>query len=255
MKPSKFAATSLGLLLFIAAPALAVDHDNVDAGRPLDFDDAETLAYRERAVEFGGAVFGQRGGDVAAAGSAEFLSGFARNWQLNLGVDPQFNRRFDAGDIEIGVQHNFNRETQSSPAFGLRADFNLPTGRQARGIDGRLRAIASRKFGRYGRLHLNADLGFNRQARPNEREFLPGAILGYSVPLGFPTRFDRTLLGQIGYRAAPNKGGNGIINIGIGLRQQVSPRSVFDIGIKSDIAGSGAGRENFRAIAGYSTAF
>ena len=88
----KRAVAPLGLLLFIAAPALAVDHDNVDAGRPLDFDDAETIAYRERAIEFGGAVFGQRGDAVAAGGSAEFLSGFARNWQLNLGVDPQLNR-------------------------------------------------------------------------------------------------------------------------------------------------------------------
>ena len=153
------------------------------------------------------------------------------------------------------MQHNFNRETVSSPAFGFRAELNLPTGRQARGLDGRLRGIASRKFGRYGRLHLNADLGFNGSARPNERELLPGAILGYSVPLGFPTRFNRTLLAQIGYRAAPEKGDDCLINIGIGLRQQVSPRSVFDIGIKSDIAGSGEGRENFRLVAGYSTAF
>ena len=252
MKQFRFA---LGISLLIAAPALAVDHDNVDAGRPLDFDDAETIAYREKAIEFGGALFQERGGDVAAGASAEFLTGFARNWQLNLGADPQLGRRFDADNLEIGVQHNFNRETLTSPAFGFRADLELPTGRQARGIDGRLRAIASRKFGRYGRLHFNADLGFNDRARPNERELLPGAILGYSAPLGFPTRFDRTLLAQIGYRTAPEKGDDGLINIGIGLRQQVSVRSVFDIGIKADIAGRGPDRENLRLVAGYSTAF
>lgn len=243
------------MLAIAAAPAVAVDHDNIDAGRPLDFDDAETIAYREKAVESGASVFQPRGDNIGVAGAAEFLTGFAHNWQLNLGIDPQYNSRFDAGNLEIGVQHNFNRETQSSPAFGVRADLDLPTGRDARGIDGRLRGIASRKFGRYGRLHLNADLGFNDKSRESERKLLPGAILGYSVPIGFPTRFDRTLLAQIGYRTAPEKGDDGLLNIGIGLRQQVSVRSVFDIGVKADIAGSGADRENFRLVAGYSTAF
>ena len=32
----------------------AVDHNNIDASRPLSFDDAEAIAYRERAVESGG---------------------------------------------------------------------------------------------------------------------------------------------------------------------------------------------------------
>ena len=243
------------LVALVAAPALAVDHDNVDAGRPLDFDDAETIAYREKAFEFGAAVFKPRNGDLGVAGAAEFLNGFARNWQLNVGVAPRINRRFDAGDVSLSVQHNFNRETQRSPAFGARAEVLLPTGRQARGVDGRLRAIASRKFGRYGRLHLNADLGLNGSARRGERSVLPGVILGYSAPLGFPTRFDRTLLAQIGYRTAPLRGDNGLLNIGIGLRQQVTVRSVFDVGIKADIAGSKANRENLRLIAGYSTAF
>ena len=153
------------------------------------------------------------------------------------------------------MQRNFNRETLSSPALGARVDLSLPTGRDARGVDGRLRGIASRKFGRYGRLHFNADLNFNGRARANQRELVPAAILGYSVPIGFPTRFDRTLLAQIGYRAAPEKGDGGLINIGIGLRQQVTQRSVFDIGIKSDVSGSGSGRENLWLVAGYSTAF
>ena len=75
-KPALQTGSLLAWCLLIAAPALAVDHDNIDAGRPLDFDDAETIAYRERAVEVGGALFQQRGDAVAAAGSAEFLNGF-----------------------------------------------------------------------------------------------------------------------------------------------------------------------------------
>ncbi|BCM89754.1 hypothetical protein IAD21_01601 [Abditibacteriota bacterium] len=251
----------LGALMSGAIPAVAVDHDNIDANRPLDFDDAETIAFREKSSEVGAALAQPRGGKLGIAGDAEFLYGFAKNWHLNLGLNPALldrngsGRRFDVGDFAIGVQHNFNRETQSSPAFGFRADAYLPTSRDSSGVDFRLRGIASRKFGRYGRLHLNADLNVNTSPGAGEQRMLPDVILGYSQPLGYPRRFDRTLVAQVGLRAAPTNDNSAIVNIGVGLRQQVSQRSVFDLGIKSDISGAGNDRERFRVVAGYSTAF
>jgi hypothetical protein len=244
----------------LVAPAHAVDHDNIDAGRPLDFDDAETIAFREKSVEFGASVIKPKDGKTGIAGEAEFLYGFKKNWHLDIGVDPSFlsqdggSRRGDLGDVSIGVQHNFNRETESSPSFGFRADAYLPTGRDSSGVDYRLRGIASRKFGAYGRLHLNLDLFVNSNARSDERSSRPGVILGYSRPLGYPTRFDRTLVAQVGYRANDLRGESGITTLGVGLRQQVTPRSVFDIGLKSDVTG-GANRNSLQLVAGYSTAF
>ena len=46
-------------------------------------------------------------------------------------------------------------------------------------------------------------------------------ILGYSQPLGFPARFDHTLLAQIGYRAHGLESDDVIATIGLGLRQQI----------------------------------
>lgn len=260
MKLRVLVAFGTAASLWGALPARAVDHDNIDSDRPLDFDDAETIAFRERSVEVGVALAKRRGGRLGLAGDAEYLYGFAKNWHLNLGLDPTLldtngsGRRFDVGDFAVGVQHNFNRETESSPAFGFRADAYVPTGRGSSGVDFRLRAIASRKWGRYGRLHLNADLDVNNSPSPGQRRMLPGVILGYSLPLGYPRRFDRTLVAQVGVRRAPNNG-TALTNVGVGLRQQVSQRSVFDLGIKSDIAGGGSDRERFRVVAGYSTAF
>ncbi|RYX85085.1 hypothetical protein EON83_07510 [bacterium] len=253
----------LGMLATLGAirPALAVDHDNIDADRPLDFDDAETIAFRERASEVGAGLAQRRGGKLGLASDVEYLYGFAKNWHLNLGVHPSLlgqegqSRQFDVGDLAVGVQHNFNRETTSTPAFGFRADAYVPTGRGSRGTDFRLRGIMSRKFGRYGRLHLNADLNVNNSPNAGERRTLPGVLVGYSLPLGYPRRFDRTLVAQVGMRAATMSGDSAITNIGIGVRQQVAQRSVFDLGIKSDIAGGGNDRERFRVIAGYSTSF
>ena len=251
-------AIALSSTRFVA-PAHAVDHDNIDAHRPLDFDDAETIAFREQALEFGATLVKPKSGKVGVAGEVEFLYGFKKNWHLNVGIDPSYlsqggARRGDIGNASLGVQHNFNRETESSPAFGFRADALLPTGRDSSGVDLRLRGIASRKFGAYGRLHLNLDLFVNNKARADESSTRLGAILGYSRPIGYPTRFDRTLVAQIGFRANEERGESAVTTLGIGMRQQITPRSVFDIGLKSDVSG-GRNRETLQIVAGYATAF
>lgn len=246
--------------LWLMSSAHAVDHNNVDANRPLDFDDAESIALHEQDIEVGASFAKQKPGGVAARGEVEYLYGFAPNTHLNIGLDPSFarqnggRRRFDAGDLSVGVLHNFNREYGNTPAFGVRADAYLPTGRDSRGVDFRLRGIASKSFRQYARVHLNLDLNVNSSPRNGERQLQPGVLLGYSQPLGYPTRFDRTLLAQVGVRANPERGESGIVNVGLGLRQQVTVRSVFDLGLTSDVAG-GRNRDTLRLIAGYSTAF
>jgi hypothetical protein len=130
-------ALCAGALAYAILPARAVDHDNIDANRPLDFDDAETISFGERSLDVGAALANR----VVAGwrrGRSGLLYGFARNWHLNVGIDPSLlgqnrsGRRFSAGDLSLGVQHNFNRETTSSPAFGFRADASSDGTRFAR---------------------------------------------------------------------------------------------------------------------------
>lgn len=247
------------LCFLVTLPSWAVDHNNLDAGRPLDFDDAEAIAYREKAFEFGAAITKPKSGKMSVEGAAEFLYGFAPNSHISLDFDPGYTgenggrRRFDVGDVGIGFFHNFNRESGNTPAFAVRTDAYLPTGRDSSGVDLRLRGIASKQFRQYDRLHLNLDLTLNNSAA-GERKTQPGVVLGYSRPLGYPTRFDRTLLAQAAYRTNSERGENGISTLGLGLRQQVSVRSVFDIGLKSDVSG-GRNRDSLQLVAGYSTQF
>jgi hypothetical protein len=257
MKVSLFAAVTLAAACVL--PANAVDHNNIDAGRPLDFDDADAVAYREKALEFGAALSKSHPSGTALEGAAEFLYGFAPNSHFSLDFHPQLEHkngtsRFDAGDVGIGVFHNFNREFGNTPALSLRADASLPTGRDARGVDLRLRGIASRQFRQYGRLHLNFDWNINHSPRAGERHTLPGVIFGYSQPLGYPTKFDRTLVAQAGYRAHADKGQKGITTLGIGLRQQIGVQSVFDIGLKSEVSG-GRERKTLEIVTGVSKQF
>jgi len=253
--------------LFLTPAARAVDHDNLDSSRPLRIEDAESIAFRERAIEFGVApTFPYRAGrgSVGLGLSAEYLYGFALNTHLSVDFDPYLGarsqsneNRFDIGDVGIGVFHSLNRETLARPALAVRADAYLPTGRGSRGAGFRLRGIASRTFNQYSRFHVNVDANLRTDAGEGERSFAPALTVGISRPLGYPTRFDRTGVMELGVRASEESGKGAVFYAGAGLRQQVTVRSVADIGITSDFAASdrGAARDGLRLVAGYSTQF
>lgn len=253
------------LLAFWVAPAPAIDHDNVDAGRPLSFDDAESIAFRERAFEFGLSPYLPYRTRTPGVGlAAEFLYGIRVNTQVSLDFDSSFggragsdDRRADFGDVGVGFLHNLNRETLTKPAFALRTDAYLPTGRGSQGIGVRVRGIMSRTFNQYSRVHVNLDGNFQTKARDDERNFAPALIVGVTRPIGYPTRFNRTALGEIGIRQGAGKNDGAIFSAGVGIRQQVTVRSVFDVGLQSDFAAtkSRTPRNDVRLIAGYSTSF
>lgn len=249
--------------LLLTTPAWAVDHNNIDAGRPLSFDDAEAIAFREQALEFGFGLGWPRRRPLGLSLDAEYLYGFRMNSHVVFGFEPSIggraddeDTRFDFGDVSLGFFHNFNRQVKSTPALALRGDVFFPTGRDSQGVGFRLRGIASQQAGQYGRVHLNLDLNANPGAGRGDREFHPGVALGYTRPIGYPTRFDTTGLAELTVRAGEKSGTGPVIGIGVGLRRQVGYRSVVDLGIQSDIAGfDGAPRDRIRLVAGYSVGF
>ncbi|HLO84384.1 MAG TPA: hypothetical protein VK203_05120 [Nostocaceae cyanobacterium] len=250
------------LTVFFAPVALAGDHNNIDANRPLSFDDAESIGYREQAIELGTTISLPRGRSVGGELEVEYIYGFAPNSHFNIGIEPSIGGRadskdtdFDPGHVSLGVFHNFNREYDNTPAFAVRADAYFPTDKHSRGVDFRLRGIASKTVGQYDRLHLNLDLNVNTVPDSHERSVIPGVILGYSRPIGYPHRFDRTFLAEVGVRASKERSEGAIVSAGVGLRQQVSHQSVVDIGLKGDIAGGDGERSQLRLVAGYSLAF
>ncbi len=241
----------------------AVDHNNIDAGFPLSFDDAESIAFGEHSLELGTVFVLPSDRSVGGELEIEYLYGFALNSHFTIGIDPQVGGRadtddtdFDIGNLSVGVFHNFNREYDDVPAFAIRADAAFPTGNDSQGVDFRLRGIASKTVGQYDRLHLNLDLNVSTDAQSGDRSVIPGVILGYSRPLGYPQRFDQTFLAELGVRASEDTDGDVIITTGIGLRQQVGYQNVFDIGIEGNIAtGGGEERSELRFILGYSIGF
>lgn len=247
----------------LAGPAYAVDHNNLDAGRPLGFDDADALAFNEQALEVGLGLGWPRNRPLGLELDAEYLYGFARNSHLSIGFDPSIGGRagesgtgFDVGDVSLGLFHNFNRQYNGTPAFSVRGDVFFPAGREAQGVGFRLRGIASKQAGQYGRLHLNVDLNANPGAGKGQRELYPGLALGYSHPLGYPTRFDTTGVAMLSVQGGSKSGTGPVIGLGVGVRRQVNVRSVLDVGLQTDLAGvNGAPRDRLRFVVGYSTGF
>lgn len=236
---------SLGILasIYIPSPASAVDHNNLDDGRPLSFDDAESVAKGEHSLEFGASLLLPGDRPVGGELDLEYLYGFARNSHLIIGIEPSVGGRvesektdFDSGNVSFGVLHNFNREYNNTPAIALRADVALPTGSDSNGIDVRLRGIASKTLRQYDRLHLNLDLDLKTSPDDLERSVIPGIILGYSTPLGYPRRFSQTFVAETGIRLNENSENGVNVLVGVGLRQQVGNRSVLDVGLEGDIA-------------------
>jgi hypothetical protein len=241
----------------------ATDHNNLDAKRPLRFEDAESIKYRELAAEFGLGFGRYSGKPLNLQSEVSLLYGFALNTQFSLEASGTAGGRpvgdetaFRAHDVAVGILHNFNRETEALPAFALRLDAVASTQSGPKGLGYRVRGILSKTVNQYDRFHLNLDLEQAPDRGEGIRRFQPGLVLGYSKPMGYPRAFNRTLLAELSVKAGPIPGASPTVSAGLGLRQQITQRAVLDVGILSDLtAGRGVEKDRFRAVVGYSVSF
>lgn len=251
----------LFLGLGITTTAIASDHNNIDAGHPLSFDDAESIAFGEQAFEFSAKTIFPEGQPVGGEFSIEYLNGFALNSHFSVEVDGSVGGRVETDSTEFELDavygtifHNFNREYNNIPAFSLRGDVGVPTANDSQGLDFRLRGIASKTLGQYNRFSLNLDLDGQTETETGERSLVPGFILGYTRPLGYPRRFDQTFLAEIGLRMSEKIDNGAIILTGIGLRRQIGYQRVLDMGLEGDISTDGQ-ESRLKVIVGFSGSF
>ena len=151
--------------------------------------------------------------------------------------------------------YSFRQEIKNSPALALKAEASFP------GLSGeepryRLRGIATKTVGPYGRLHLNLDADFLPTARGSDRKALLGAVLGFTNPIGYPREFNTTGLAEIALVPGGSSGQDYGVSLGLGVRRQISPRAVIDAGFQSDLfPGRNAPSTPLRLVAGYSVSF
>jgi hypothetical protein len=143
---------SLALLMVTAPAAYAIDHKNLDEGRPLRLDDAYAIASGELAVEVGAGFALERRGPDRGVFPLEVLYGAFPNLQLGLGTtlltDPrEVHEQTKSGDLRVSGLYNVNQETLTLPAFGFKLALNLPTGVGSSGVDVEVKGIRSHLSG------------------------------------------------------------------------------------------------------------
>src|SRR5688500_3136677 len=233
--------TLVGWVLLLPAWASAIDHKNLYEGRPLRLDDAYAISTGEIEVEVGAGFTLQRRAADRGFFPVEVLFGALPNLQIGVGTvlstDPKnIDEPAKSGDLSLGVLYNFNQETLVMPALGARMEVNLPTGVDSHGVEVELKGIVTKSFERVS-VHLNAGYEFlidpARRARDGRYEL----VLGASFPLGAPQYTRATLVADVFTEEAVHRGEPNVGGGEIGVRYQVTPAIVWDLGVGTEFTG------------------
>ncbi|MBI3298940.1 MAG: hypothetical protein HYZ75_12290 [Elusimicrobia bacterium] len=218
----------------------ALDHKNLDAGRPLKLEDPYALAAGEFAVEAGAGFSRNRGDSEQGIFPLQVLYGASPNFQVSLGsayLDPR--RPDDApksGDLGLGALYNLNQETLSTPALGLKAEGRFPTGEDSSGTDARIGLLITKSVDRLS-LHLNGSHEFLGGAPAGARDGRNRLVFGASHPWGAPRRTLLTLVADAFVEQSVMSGTKETVGAEIGFRRMLSPRVVWDAGLGREFSG------------------
>lgn len=232
----------LGLWVAVTSGAAhAIDHKNLDEGRPLRLDDAYAISTGEVEIEAGAGVTVPRRGAARGVFPIEILYGALPNLQVGVGTtlatDPRtVDEPSKSGDLELSALYNFNQETLTLPAFGVKLEVNLPTGVDSKGVEVEVKGIVTKSVGRLG-VHLNGGYQFLTDAGAGERDGRYEFVLGASYPVGAPHYTRATLIADVFTQQAIHHGEDNVVGVELGFRYQVTSRLVWDAGLGTEFAG------------------
>ena len=254
----RIATIALLVVLAFVYGAYALDHKNLDEGRPLRLEDAYPIADGEFAIEAGAGFTLQRRGADRGFFPGELLYGPLPNLQVGVGtifstVPREIDDRPKSGDLRFSALYNFNQETIALPAFAVKLGLDAPTGVNAHGFGIETKGIVTKSVKRLS-LHLNAGYEFLTSTRDDERDGRYKLAIGASYPVGAP-RFTRaTLVGDVFAEQSSHHGDPTTVGTELGLRYQLTPRIVWDVGVGTEFAGP-AERSKFSFATGLSFGF
>lgn len=215
------------MLLVPVGASAQHDYRNLDRERPVTIEDAYPVEFR--ALEFMAPVSVEReGGETATMLEPEIMFGAFLNGMVGLGAPVMVGEDGGLAGLRPFAFHNFNTESPRLPAIALRLDATTPVG--ALGGEGFLAtatAIATRSFG-VTRLHVNvaATIGDAADAPLDDAPGRWSAGLAIDHTLW---RHSIALMADL-QLVEPLGSGNQELIAGAGMRMQVTPTLVFDLG-------------------------
>lgn len=158
---SRWIILIMGTFFLLTSQAVyALDHKNLDEGRPVRLEDPYVIANGEIAIEAGtGADFRKGQATDRVVFPIQILYGAFANFHAGVGstifTSPrEVQGQTKSGDLEVIALYNFNQETLKLPSFGLELEANFPTGIESKGVDFEIKGLISKSVGHLG-LHLN----------------------------------------------------------------------------------------------------
>jgi outer membrane putative beta-barrel porin/alpha-amylase len=248
----------LGIVAAAVSAAEAIDHKNLDEGRPVRLEDAYPIAHREISIETGAGFALLKHGPNRGLFPIEILYGAVPNLQVGLGstlfTDPHdTDDRPKSGDLRASALYNFNQETLTLPALAAKLSVTAPTGVDAHGWGVELKGIVTKSIDRLS-LHFNGGYEFLTGSTRTERDGRYELALGASYPVGAP-RFTRaTLIVDVFADQPVTRGESTIVGTEVGFRYQLTPWIVWDVGIGTEFAGPRS-RSSFFGGTGLSLGF
>lgn len=233
MRTFKSFALSLaftGFVFSISSSVYAADHRNLEENHPTRIEDAYPIAYMSFEFQTRGGYEknGEFGEDIGIA-ELELKWGALKNAHLVLGLPLQFGNDVEPdqnGNVVLEGLYNFNVETQFLPAMTLKSEISIPGGSDSQGVGFEVMGIATKGWGR-SRFHLNAGYHRNSGAAPDERTHL------YRVGVAFdqPIDLDHLFVTDFFIDQSPLKDDEPVYSFLIGVRKQINPWSVLNLGV------------------------
>jgi hypothetical protein len=234
-------ALVLAILIVMPAPSFAIDHGNLDEGRPLRLEDAYAISTGEIALETGAGFSLLRRGPDRGFFPIEVLYGALPNLQVSLGTTltthpHDIDEHVKSGDVRLAALYNYNQETLVMTAVGVKLEVNLPTGVDARGVSLELKGLVTKSVERLS-LHFNAGYQVLTDARREERDGRYELVLGASYPLGAPHYTRATLIADVFTEQSSQHGEPNVVGAELGFRYQLTRTIVWDAGVGTEFAG------------------
>jgi hypothetical protein len=232
----KFLITLLGSALVAAPAAAQTDYRNLEAGRPTAVEDAYPV--ERYGFELSG---GYRHAELPAGArhliETELVYGFARGAHAAVRLPVAISSGPGNGPgglagVGLSVLVNLSTERTSLPGLAVRVDGSLPAGAAGgRGAGLFLTGLATRSFGAR-RLHFNALVALETPDSPGEAETVPRWWLGLALDQTVIRR--SLLLVAQGSVSSERIGMPPGYSIGGGIRRQLTPTLVVDLGLGWD---------------------
>lgn len=237
------------LALCLTTLASALDHKNLDEGRPARLEDAHPIQAGELALEAGGGFSRPRSGAAdRRAYQLEALYGLPRV-QLGVGStlfsSPRAPREGqESGDVKTSALFSLVKESGAVPALSIKGEVFVPTGVESNGMDYGIDGLLSKSFGPLG-VHFNIGHAFTGEASGLERSNHHVMAGGLTFSLS-----RMTLVADYFQDHSELRGRHHIRGGNAGVRVQLAERLIWDAGVGREFTGDE--RSDFRVTTGLS---